>query len=231
MGDLHDLKAKIKKYYRFSPKEILGFLVSVLVIAFVINTDTGSFIINGTEKVLINIEDLAANRMMVEKQQGPSEYVGKLFSEKGSFKIPHTLEKMKDGIFYLTFTRVRRIPVIVIIKSLGLLKDEEIMNLVSRDKKFDEVIINLFEFVDIKTEEDALDYVAKRIGITQSKEIRIERMKEILDRYLLPHLGLNKEDRVTKAYNLCKLIKKIVHSSKYSTQPLLLMAWFKRLTC
>src|SRR3989339_1796716 len=46
----------------------------------------GYFIINGTEKVLINIEDLAANRMMVEKQQGPSEYVGKLFSEKGSFK-------------------------------------------------------------------------------------------------------------------------------------------------
>jgi len=173
----------------------------------------GYFIINGTEKVLINIEDLAANRMMVEKQQGPSEYVGKLFSEKGSFKIPHTLEKMKDGIFYLTFTRVRRIPVIVIIKSLGLLKDEEIMNLVSRDKKFDEVIINLFEFVDIKTEEDALDYVAKRIGITQSKEIRIERMKEILDRYLLPHLGLNKEDRVTKAYNLCKLIKKFIKVS------------------
>ncbi len=168
----------------------------------------GYFIINGTEKVLISIEDLAPNRVLIEKHAGPSEYVGKLFSERGSFKIPHTLEKIKDGIFYLTFTRVRKIPIIVIIKALGLLKDESIMNFVSRDKKYDEVLINLFEFVDIKTEEDSLDYIAKRIGITQAKEIRIERMKEILDKYLLPHLGIKKEDRIYKAYNLCKLMKK-----------------------
>ena len=170
----------------------------------------GYFIINGTEKVLINIEDLAANRMLVEKQIGPSEYVGKLFSERGSFKIPHTFEKMKDGIFYITFTRVRRIPIIMIIKALGLLKDEDIINFISKEKKYDEVIINLFEFVEVKTEEDALDYVAKKIGITQSKEIRIERKKEILDRYLLPHLGINKEDRIFKAYNLCKMIKRFI---------------------
>ncbi|MBU1946020.1 MAG: DNA-directed RNA polymerase subunit B'' [Nanoarchaeota archaeon] len=174
----------------------------------------GYFIINGTEKVLINIEDLAANRILVEKpSSGPSAYIAKLFSERGSFKIPHTLEKMKDGIFYLTFTRVKRIPIIVIIKALGLLKDEEIMNFVSKDLKYDEVLINLFEFVDIKTEEDALDYVAKRIGITQSKEIRVERMVEILDRYLLPHLGVNKEDRIYKAYNLCKVVKKFIRVS------------------
>jgi DNA-directed RNA polymerase subunit B len=169
----------------------------------------GYFIINGTEKVLISIEDLAPNRVLVEKQAtGTSEYVGKLFSERGSFKIPHTLEKLKDGIFYLTFTRVKRIPIIVIIKALGLLKDEEIMNFISKDKKYDEVLINLFEFVDIKTEEEALDYIAKRIGITQAKEIRIERMKEILDKYLLPHLGVEKENKIYKAYNLCKIIKK-----------------------
>ncbi|MEA2037136.1 MAG: DNA-directed RNA polymerase subunit B'' [Nanoarchaeota archaeon] len=167
----------------------------------------GYFIINGTEKVLINIEDLAANRMLVEKQVGPSEFVGKLFSERGSFKIPHTLERMKDGNFYLTFTRVKRIPIIVVIKALGLLKDEEIMNHISKDKKYNEVIVNLFEFVDIKTEDDALDYIAKKIGVTQSKEIRIERMRDILDKYLLPHLGIEKENRMYKSFNLCKILK------------------------
>ena len=171
----------------------------------------GYFIINGTEKVLINMEDLAANRVLVEKNStGPSTFVGKLFSERGSFKIPHTLEKMKDGVFYLTFTRVKRVPAIVIIKALGLLKDEEITKFVSSDRQYDEVIINLYEFVEIKTEEEALDYIAKKIGITQAKEIRIERVKEILDKYLLPHLGIKQEDRIFKAYNLCKMIKKYV---------------------
>jgi len=179
------------------------------------NEPGGYFIINGTEKVLITIEDLASNKFLVEKpSSGTSEYVGKMFSEYGSFKIPHTLEKLKDGIFYLTFTRVRRIPAILIIKALGLLKDEEITRFVSEDRHFDELIINLIEFASIKTEDEALDYVAKKIGITQSKEVRTERMREILDKYLLPHLGIKKEDRIFKAYNLCKMLKKFLKVSR-----------------
>jgi DNA-directed RNA polymerase beta subunit len=171
----------------------------------------GYFIINGTEKALITIEDLAANKLLIEKEDlGVSEYVGKMFSEKGSFKIPHTIEKMKDGIFYLTFTRVKRMPIIIVIKALGLVKDEEIMHFISSEKQYDEVFVNLYEFVNIKTEEDALDYLAKRIGITQAREMRIERMREILDKYLLPHLGTIREDRIYKAYNLCKIMKKFI---------------------
>lgn len=178
------------------------------------NEPGGYFIINGTEKVLIDIEDLASNKFLVERESiGVSEYVGKIFSERGSFKIPHSVEKMKDGMFYLSFTRVKRIPAIIIIKALGLLKDEEIMRLVSDKKNYDEVLINLFEFAGIKNEEEALDYMAKKIGITQSKEIRIERMKEILDKYLLPHLGINTENRILKAYNLCKYLRKYIQVS------------------
>ncbi|MFH1072902.1 MAG: DNA-directed RNA polymerase subunit B'' [Nanoarchaeota archaeon] len=173
--------------------------------------DTGGyFIINGTEKAVITIEDLASNKMMVEKNSlGVSEYSGKLFSEKGSYKIPHTIEKMKDGVFNMTFTRVKRIPVIAIIKALGLLKDEEIMRFIDLPEE-SSIYINLYEFMDIKNEEDALDYIAKRIGITQAKEIRLERVKEILDKYLLPHLGIDKKDRLYKAYNICKLLKQFI---------------------
>ena len=171
----------------------------------------GYFIINGTEKVLIDIEDLGANKLLVEKTKiGPSKFTGKLFSERGSFKIPHTIERMKDGIFYLSFTRVKRIPIIAVIKALGLIKDEEIMKFVSSEKQYDEIFINLYEYVDLKTEEDAIDFIAKKIGITQSKEIRLERMKEILDKYLLPHIGIDSKDRISKAHNLCKMLKKYI---------------------
>lgn len=174
----------------------------------------GYFIINGTEKVLISVEDLAANKLLVEKESiGVSEYVGKMFSEGGSFKIPHTFEKLKDGIFYLSFTRVKRIPIIVLIKALGLTKDEEIMQFISRERQFDSVLVNLFEYADIKDEEEAIDFIAKKTGITQSKEIRIERMREILDKYLLPHLGTDSKDRIVKAYNICKLLKKYILAS------------------
>ncbi|RLE45132.1 DNA-directed RNA polymerase subunit B'' [Candidatus Woesearchaeota archaeon] len=171
----------------------------------------GYFIINGTEKVIICIEDLGANRFIIDKTAaGPSPYAGKIFSEKGSLKIPHTIERMKDGIFYLTFARAKRVPLILILKGLGVTKDEDILNFVSKEKKYDEVIINLISFANIKSAEEALDKIGKMIGITQPKETRIERTREMLDKYLLPHIGNRPEDRIYKAVNLCKMVKRYI---------------------
>jgi DNA-directed RNA polymerase beta subunit len=171
----------------------------------------GYFIVNGSEKVLVDIEDLQPNKFMVHAQNiGIADYVGKIFSESGSFKIPHTIEKLRDGLFYLTFTRIKKVPLVIIVKALGLLKDEEIMKGVSDKRQFDDILVNLFEFTDIKTEEDALDKIAKAIGITQSKEIRIQRVKDILNRYLLPHLGNDEDAKLEKAYNLLKMVKKYI---------------------
>jgi len=83
------------------------------------------------------------------------------------------------------------------------------MNSIGLEENSD-VYINLFEFVDIKSEEEALDYIAKRVGITQSRDIRLERIREILDKYLLPHLGIAKEARAFKAFNLCKLLRQYI---------------------
>lgn len=173
----------------------------------------GYFIINGTEKAIVKIEDLASNKFMIEKQTtGISDYVGKVFSERGSYKIPHQMEKLRDGIIYLSFTRVKRVPVVALIKALGMLKDEDIMKTIDLGED-SEVFINLYEFIDIKTEEDALDYVAKKIGITQAREIRIERAAEIVDKYLLPHLGIEEKDRKSKALNLAKYVKDYIITS------------------
>jgi len=170
----------------------------------------GYFIVNGTEKALVKIEDLAANKFLVSESSGTTtKYEGKIFSERGSYKIPHTIEKLKDGIIYISFTRVKRIPLTVIIKALGVVKDEEIMKYIDLEDS-SEVFINLYEFVDIKTEDDAVDYIAKRIGIMQTKEIRMERTREILDKYLVPHIGLEKPARLSKAQNLCKMMKKYI---------------------
>ncbi len=175
----------------------------------------GYFIINGTERALITVEDLAPNQFMVEHDEGgTSEYIGHLFSEYATYKIPHTFERLKDGIFYLSFTRVKRVPLFLILKALGLTKDEDIVTSISHDTQYDEALINLFEYVSIKDSEDAIDQVAKKIGITQSKEIRTERMNELLDRFLLPHIGVTTAHRSAKALNLCKMLKKFIIASR-----------------
>lgn len=179
------------------------------------NEAGGYFIINGNERVLITVEDLASNRIFIEKKEvGPSAYVCKVFSEMGSYRIPHTVEQMKDGLFYLTFTRFRRVPVIPVIKSLGLVKDSDIVKMISGDSEYDSVMINLYDSAELKTEDEALEHLAKKIGITQIKEVKFEKTREQLDKYLLPHLGTTPKDRMVKAYNLCKMVRKFLKASE-----------------
>ncbi|HLD33854.1 MAG TPA: DNA-directed RNA polymerase subunit B'' [Candidatus Nanoarchaeia archaeon] len=170
----------------------------------------GYFIINGTEKVLITVEDLAPNNFIVDKDG--DQFVGKIFSERGSYKIPHTLEKSKSGVYFLTFTRVKKAPIVLVLKALGLSKDEDIMKAVSPEQVPD-VLVNLYEFIDIKTQEEAIDELAKLVGITQVKEIRQERVREILNKYLLPNLAIENEHLLYKAYNLCKMWKQLIDVS------------------
>lgn len=177
----------------------------------------GYFIINGTERLIVNVEDLAANNLIVEAD-GHS-FIGRYFAAHGSYKIPHTLERKKDGVFYLTFTRIKTMPVLIVLKALGLTRDEEIMKAVSEERNYEEMILNLFEFSEVKNQEDALDYISKRIGVPQAKEIRIERTKDILDKFLLPNVGVDAKDRLAKAKNVGKMLKKFIDVSKGERQP------------
>jgi len=52
------------------------------------------------------------------------------------------------------------------------------------------------------------------MGINQPREIRIEKATEHLDKYLLPHLGVDEKERVNKAVNLCKLVRRFLIISK-----------------
>jgi DNA-directed RNA polymerase subunit B len=171
----------------------------------------GYFIINGTEKVIIDMEDLAGNNFVVEGKG--DVFTGRYFSTEGQYKIPHNFEKTKEGIYNISFTRIKSMPIVVIIKALGLIKDEDIIKTVSEDRTYEEVIFNLMEFADLKTKEDAIDYIAKRINVGQAKEIRIERTVDILNKFLFPNMGMEAEHNLIKAKNLCKMMKKFIDVS------------------
>src|SRR3989344_962738 len=170
----------------------------------------GYFILNGNERVLIVVEDLASNKLIVEKEKvGPSKYTANIFSEQGSFRIPHIIEQMRNGVIYISFTRFKRVPIVLLIKALGFTKDQEIASLISENELFDDIFINLYENVDIKNQEQAVEALAKKIGIMQKEEMN-ERVFNLIDKYLLPHLGTNAADRSMKAYNLCKYIRRFL---------------------
>ncbi|MDP3918877.1 MAG: DNA-directed RNA polymerase subunit B'' [Nanoarchaeota archaeon] len=179
------------------------------------NDPGGYFIINGNERVIITVEDLLPNKVFFQRNAiGPSPVTAKIFSQRGPYSIPHVIEQMKDGIFYLSFTKFKRIPLFVVIKALGMTKDKDIMDAICDDKEYDDIYINLYNSMEISNEDDAKEFIARKIGLTQPREVKIEKTQDQLDHYFMPHMGITSNERMLKAYHLCKLVKKFLQVAK-----------------
>lgn len=167
--------------------------------------DTGGyFIVKGNERVMVMAEDLAENQPFIEENK-KKELTLKLFSLKGTYRIPITIMESKEGIFNVSFSRFKDVPAVVILKALGLVKEADIAKYIG--KETDSVIVNLYEFVNLATKEDAMMYIAEKTNLQGTKKEIMDRVKQRIDSYLFPHIGQAKEDRMKKAVTLCKLIK------------------------
>jgi len=163
----------------------------------------GYFIINGNDRIMVMTEDLASNQPFIE--DGRLGLTLRLFSQRGPYKIPTTISENKEGILDLTFSRLKNIPAVVLLKALGMTKDVDIVKNIGREE--DIVIVNLYNFTDIQNQEDALLYIAEKSGIQGTKKEILDRIKQRIDSYLLPHIGTEKQVREEKALTICKLIK------------------------
>jgi len=163
----------------------------------------GYFIINGNERVIVMAEDLAENQPFIEKSK--YNVMLRLFSKRGSYRIPISITDTNEGIVEVSFSRFKNIPIIVILKALGLSKESDIAKYVGKEN--DSLIVNLYEYANIRTEEEAMMAIAEQTSLQGTKKEILDRIKQRLDSYFLPHIGLKKEHRIEKAITLCKFLK------------------------
>ncbi|MEM1538438.1 MAG: DNA-directed RNA polymerase subunit B [Candidatus Nezhaarchaeales archaeon] len=174
----------------------------------------GYFIINGSEKVLVAQEDLATNHLLVDVQgEGSSTpYIAKVLSAAAGFRVPVSVERLKDGTLHVNFPAVAgRTPAIIVMRALGLRTDKQIVDAITDDPVIQQELLPSFEATaSVTTVEDALYYIGSKVLFGQPRERIIERAEIILDRYFLPHLGNEPKDRLKKAYFLGQMIEKLL---------------------
>jgi len=170
----------------------------------------GYFIINGTERVLVLLEEISPNRIIVERSNISNvTETTRIHSEKDRYVQRHTLERKTDGIVRINFANINNLPIAILLRALGLESDKDIISTISLDPEVqDEFYPNLFEKEASKPKE-ALDEIGRRLRIPQ-KEYRNERVSRLIDKYLLPHLGQDTKDRMDKALFLAKAVNKLL---------------------
>jgi len=166
----------------------------------------GYFIINGTERVIVMVEEVLSNRPIIEIKNDLE--TARINSEMKGFVQRHLIER-KKGTIYISFATLRNLPIVVLLKALGMEKDKDIVDLIATDEdETKEIYFNLYEY-NIKDSDEALEFIGKKLKIPQ-KEYRDKRVNDLLDKYLLPHLGQEKKDREKKALYICKVVRKII---------------------
>ncbi len=164
----------------------------------------GYFIVNGSEHVIITLEDLAPNRIFVnfEEKYGSKSEVSKVFSLKQGFRVPIRVEISKKDILEVSFPAVgKKIEFVTLMRALGLEDDDAIVKAVSDEPEIQEHVRGNIHESKIRTQEEAIDKLGRKIAPTQAKEYREKRVNYILDRYFFPHL----EDKVAKAHFLGRM--------------------------
>jgi DNA-directed RNA polymerase subunit B len=182
----------------------------------------GYFIIGGTERALISLEDLAPNRVMVEMNEryGTSLHVAKVFSQREGYRALTLMEKKKDGILAVSVPAASgQIPLIVLMKALGMENDEQIFKSIVSDPQMANIVYanieecqnkKLYPPNGIYTTEDAILFLERKFATGQAKEYRAKKVESIIDRSLLPHLGDTSDVRLKKAIFLGRVARTIL---------------------
>ncbi|KAI9800410.1 MAG: DNA-directed RNA polymerase III core subunit ret1 [Piccolia ochrophora] len=165
----------------------------------------GYFIVNGTEKVILVQEQLSKNRVIVEAEPKKGIVQASVTSSTHERKSKSYVLLKKDRIYLKHNVLTEDIPIVVILKAMGLQSDHEIMLLVAgTDNMYqDSFSINFEECarLEVHSQQQALDYLGSRIKIMRRtigtgayRRTHVQEALEALASIIITHVpvvGLN----------------------------------------
>ena len=197
----------------------------------------GYFIINGSEKVLIAQEKMTNNAVYVFRKKQPSKY-SHVAEIKSCLDVsrpasamhvrllnPGGVKGVSGACIHATVPYIRtEIPVVILFRALGFVSDRDILEHIVYDFSDPHLIElirpSLEEAFVIQNRSVALDFIGKR-GSTQgvARDKRIEYARQILQREMLPHVGIKDYCETKKAYFIGYIVHKLLMSSIGARRP------------
>ena len=181
----------------------------------------GYFIIKGTERVLIGLEDLAPNRIITAKEKGGAEVTSKVFSTVDTFRARCAVTRNQKGIFTVNFPNSpKNTSLILLLRALGLTVNDMLAHSEPVPVVKNDFIFNI-ETSDAKDmgPSEALMVIGKLAAPGQAEEYQKKRAETIIDNYLLPHIGTTPQDREAKGKFLIEAAKRAsLVANKYLKQ-------------
>ncbi|WP_086976059.1 DNA-directed RNA polymerase subunit B'', partial [Archaeoglobus fulgidus] len=160
----------------------------------------------------VTLEDLSPNKILLEREEKYGEMVelAKCFSQRAGYRALIVVERGRNNILEVTFPQLPKpIKFVTLMRALGVETDQEIVEMVSTNPEIMKYMLQNIEDSDVGSQEEAIEYIGKRVAPGQSREYRYQRAEQVLDQYFLPHLGTDKESRRAKAFFLARMAEAV----------------------
>ncbi|XP_057327010.1 DNA-directed RNA polymerase III subunit RPC2 [Microplitis mediator] len=183
----------------------------------------GYFIINGQEKVILIQEQMIRNRVIIEKDNKGC-IMASCNSSTHERKTKTNIVG-KGGKYYLRHNIFQDdIPIVVIFKAMGIVSDQEIIQLIGTDEEFMEKFASSIEdcrLCKVFSQNQALKYLAvkrkHRRFPTSQKMSPADEISDLLAQNILSHVPLVDYNFKVKATYLAVMIRRVIRAQSDSS--------------
>lgn len=126
----------------------------------------GYFIVKGNEKVILMQEQLSKNRIIIDKDH-KGRICASVTSSTHETKSKTVFYMDKDKIYLLLNQFSKPVPIMIILKAMGIESDQEVVQMLGRDPRYGTLLLPSIEECSeerIYTQQQALKYLDKKVG-------------------------------------------------------------------
>ena len=178
----------------------------------------GYFVVRGVEKVILIQEQLSKNRIIVEVDRKGN--VGCSVTSSTHERKTRTNLVMKAGKYYIKHNSFTEdIPVVVVFKAMGIITDQEIVQLVgSEDEILSPFAASLEECANLKvfTQLQALEFIGgkSRMARTWKNKSKVDEASDILATVILSHVPVENFNFRMKCVYLALMVRRVIEAQK-----------------
>ncbi|EAU35292.1 DNA-directed RNA polymerase III 130 kDa polypeptide [Aspergillus terreus NIH2624] len=178
----------------------------------------GYFIVNGTEKVILVQEQLSKNRIIVETDPKKEIVQASVTSSSNERKSKSYIVLKKDKLYVKHNVLNEDIPIVILLKAMGINTDKEMLLLVAGvDKVYQEdFAINFEEAINlgIYTQQQALDWIGARIKINRKqasyRRTHVQEAIEAIASVIISHIEVKNMNFRPKAIYVAHMARRVL---------------------
>jgi DNA-directed RNA polymerase III subunit RPC2 len=179
----------------------------------------GYFIIRGVEKVVLIQEQLSKNRMILELDH--KGHTSASVTSSTHERKSKTAVYLANGKMYLKHNTFQEdLPIVIVMKAMGLETDQEIVQLVGSDPMYsDGIAPSIHEAAQhgVYTQEQALEFLGTRIKVFRNRKRfrpKAEEARDILAQVVLNHIPTVRFDLKLKCIYIARMLRRILQAAK-----------------